>query len=67
VEGGGRDGDCGKNAVMPAIAVSDKPYRWKITEVPLDKVANVEKMLPPDFISGTDSASLNARAATSRH
>jgi ATP-dependent phosphofructokinase / diphosphate-dependent phosphofructokinase len=42
----------GRNAVMPAITrVSDKPYRWKITEAPLDKVANVEKMLPPDFIS----------------
>jgi ATP-dependent phosphofructokinase / diphosphate-dependent phosphofructokinase len=42
----------GKNAVMPAITrVSDKPYRWKITEAPLSKVANVEKMLPRDFIS----------------
>jgi 6-phosphofructokinase 1 len=43
----------GKNAVMPAITrVSDKPYRWKITEAPLAKVANVEKMLPRDFITG---------------
>jgi len=42
----------GKNAVMPAITrVSDKPYRWKITEAPLAKVANVEKMLPRDFIT----------------
>jgi 6-phosphofructokinase 1 len=42
----------GKNAVMPAIIrTSDKPYRWKITAAPLDKVANVEKMLPRDFIS----------------
>jgi ATP-dependent phosphofructokinase / diphosphate-dependent phosphofructokinase len=42
----------GKNAVMPAITrVSDQPYRWKITEAPLDKIANVEKMLPPDFIT----------------
>ena len=42
----------GKNAVMPAITrVSDKPYRWKITEAPLEKVANVEKMLPKDFIT----------------
>jgi ATP-dependent phosphofructokinase / diphosphate-dependent phosphofructokinase len=42
----------GKNAVMPAITrVSDKPYRWKITEAPLTKVANVEKMLPRDFIT----------------
>ena len=42
----------GKNAVMPAITrVGDKPYRWKITVAPLDKVANVEKMLPRDFIT----------------
>jgi ATP-dependent phosphofructokinase / diphosphate-dependent phosphofructokinase len=42
----------GRNAVMPAITrVSDKPYRWKITEAPLTKVANVEKMLPRDFIT----------------
>ena len=42
----------GRNAVMPAITrLSDKPYRWTITEVPLAKVANVEKMLPPDFIT----------------
>jgi len=42
----------GKNAVMPAITrVSDAPYRWKITEAPLAKVANVEKMLPRDFIT----------------
>jgi len=42
----------GRNAVMPAIArVSDKPYRWKIVEAPLAKVANVEKALPRDYIS----------------
>ena len=42
----------GRNAVMPAITrVSDKPYRWKITEAPLTSVANVEKMLPRDFIT----------------
>ena len=42
----------GRNAVMPAITrVSNDPYEWKITEAPLDKVANVEKMLPRDFIS----------------
>jgi 6-phosphofructokinase 1 len=42
----------GRNAVMPAITrISDDPYRWTITEAPLDKVANVEKMLPRDFIS----------------
>jgi 6-phosphofructokinase len=42
----------GRNAVMPAITrVSDRPYKWKITEAPLTRVANVEKMLPRDFIT----------------
>ena len=42
----------GKNAVMPAIKrVADKPYRWKIEPAPLSKVANVEKMLPRNFIT----------------
>ncbi len=42
----------GKNAVMPAIRrTSDKPYRWKIEEAPLAKVANVEKMMPRSFIT----------------
>jgi len=52
----------GKNAVMPAITrVSDKPYRWKITEAPLAKVANVEKMLPKDFITA-DGYGITAKA-----
>jgi len=52
----------GRNAVMPAITrVSDKPYRWKITEAPLDKVANVEKMLPRDFIT-SDGYGITAKA-----
>ncbi len=52
----------GKNAVMPAITrVSDKPYRWKITEAPLAKVANVEKMLPRDFIT-SDGYGITAKA-----
>ena len=42
----------GKNAVMPAIVrVSDRPYRWKVAEAPLAKVANVEKFMPRDFIT----------------
>jgi 6-phosphofructokinase 1 len=42
----------GKNAVMPAIIrTSDKPYRWKIGEAPLSKVANVERKMPRSFIS----------------
>ncbi len=42
----------GKNSVMPAITrTSDKPYRWKITEAPLGKVANREKLMPKSFIT----------------
>ena len=42
----------GHNAVMPAITrVSNKPYKWKIEMAPLAKVANVEKMMPRDFIT----------------
>ena len=43
----------GRRAVMPAIRrLSDEPYRWDIIEAPLSEVANQEKLLPPDFISG---------------
>jgi 6-phosphofructokinase 1 len=43
----------GKNAVMPTIVrTSDVPYQWKIGSVDLKDVANVEKMMPPEFISG---------------
>jgi len=42
----------GENAVMPAITrLSDKPYKWKIGVAQLKKVANVEKMMPRNFIS----------------
>jgi 6-phosphofructokinase len=42
----------GHNSVMPAIKrTSDKPYRWKIEMAPLSKIANVEKMMPANFIS----------------
>lgn len=42
----------GKNAVMPTIVrLSDSPYQWEIGSVDLKDVANVEKMLPPEFIS----------------
>ena len=47
---------------MPAITrVSDRPYRWKITEAPLSKVANVEKMLPREFIA-KDGYGITAKA-----
>jgi len=42
----------GKTAVLPVIKrVSDKPYRWKIEEAPLSKVANREKMLPRRYLA----------------
>ncbi len=42
----------GKTAVMPVIErVSDRPYRWKIAEAPLSRVANKEKKLPRRYIS----------------
>ena len=42
----------GRNGVMPAIVrTSDRPYRWKIDAAPLEKVANIEKKLPRDFLS----------------
>ena len=42
----------GQNSVMPTIVrLSDKPYRWKIGTADLSKVANVEKMLPRDYIT----------------
>jgi 6-phosphofructokinase len=43
----------GRNAVMPVIVrKSAKPYRWSIGEAPLSAVANQEKKLPRNFISG---------------
>jgi 6-phosphofructokinase 1 len=54
----------GRNAVMPAILrLSDKPYRWKIGVAPLDRVANVEKKLPRDYITA-DGFGITAKART---
>lgn len=42
----------GKNAVMPAIVRGKgKRYSWRVGEAPLAKVANVEKMMPRNFIT----------------
>ena len=42
----------GHNSVMPAIVrTSNRPYRWKIGMAPLDQVADVEKMMPRDYIT----------------
>ena len=42
----------GHNSVMPTVErTSSKPYRWKVGMAPLSKVANVEKMMPKNFIT----------------
>ena len=42
----------GKNSVMPTVVrTSNKPYRWRVGEVRLSRVANVEKMMPENFIT----------------
>jgi ATP-dependent phosphofructokinase / diphosphate-dependent phosphofructokinase len=42
----------GKNSVMPTVVrTSSKPYRWKIGEARLSRVANVEKMMPKNYIT----------------
>jgi len=42
----------GENAVMPAIVrLADKPYQWGVGVAPLQKVANVEKKMPRNFIT----------------
>lgn len=42
----------GHNSVMPTIErISSTPYTWKTGMAELSKVANVEKMMPADFIS----------------
>ncbi len=42
----------GHNAVLPIIVrQSDEPYQWRIDHTALDKVANIEKKLPPEYIS----------------
>lgn len=54
----------GKNSVMPAIKrTSSKPYRWKIAEARLVKVANVEKMMPKSFIT-KDGFHITSRCRT---
>ena len=42
----------GDNAVMPTIdRKSDQPYVWEIGKAKLEDVANVEKMMPTNFIT----------------
>ena len=42
----------GKSGVMPVIKrLSNNPYRWKIAEASLGRVANREKFMPKSYIS----------------
>ena len=42
----------GHNSVMPTVErVSDKPYKWQVGMAKLSDVANVEKMMPGNFIT----------------
>ena len=42
----------GKNSVMPAIVrISNNPYKWEIGCGELKDVANIEKMMPNNYIS----------------
>jgi 6-phosphofructokinase len=51
----------GDHAVMAAIQrLSETPYRWTVKKVPLSKVANVEKMMPKNFIT-TDGFGITPR------
>ena len=52
----------GKNAVMSAIVrLADKPYRWRIVDAPLKRVANVERKMPKSYIS-SDGYGITAAA-----
>jgi len=42
----------GQSSIMVTIdRIANSPYRWKIGKASLSEVANVEKMMPMDFIS----------------
>jgi len=52
----------GENGIMPIIRrVSNTPFKWKIVKAPLTQIANVEKKLPPNFIT-SDGFGITAAA-----
>lgn len=52
----------GKTAVMPVIKrLKDTPYRWKIEEAPLSRIANKEKFVPKSYIT-KDGFGITAKA-----
>lgn len=43
----------GQNGVMPIIErLADSPYRWRVVSAPLSSIANHEKKMPAEFITG---------------
>jgi 6-phosphofructokinase len=51
----------GKDKVMPTIVrLNDSPYRWKIGEAKLSRVANVERKMPKSYIT-KDGFGITAR------
>ena len=54
----------GHNSVMPTVdRISNTPFKWKVGMAPLNKVANVEKMMPENFISA-DGFGITKRCRT---
>jgi len=54
----------GENAVMPTIVrTNNAPYTWEIGKAPLAEVANVEEMMPADYI-GDDGFSITDACRT---
>jgi 6-phosphofructokinase 1 len=54
----------GQNAVMPTIVrKSNKPYKWTVGVAKLSAVANVEKMMPRNYIS-KDGLGITERCRT---
>lgn len=54
----------GKTAIMPTIVrTSNNPYRWKIGSTSLARVANVEKMIPRNYIT-KDGFGITTRCKT---
>lgn len=52
----------GKTAVMPVIKrLQDSPYKWRIEEAPLSRIANKEKFVPKSYIT-KDGFGITARA-----
>ena len=52
----------GDDGIMVTIRrTSDSPYRWTVGEVPLHRVANVERTMPKSYIS-KDGFGITARA-----